>query len=117
MANDPAQARAAASRVAKGLLDKGRADEAVSMLAAWAAKGPNDVEGQNLLAEALRIDPAARIAQVAFEGVEGIGGEHGVLEEAIGRWPLEAILKVEREIRPSFRRAQVGFNNNVKYKA
>jgi pSer/pThr/pTyr-binding forkhead associated (FHA) protein len=117
MANDPAQARAAASRVAKGLLDKGRADEAVAMLSAWAANGPNDVEGQNLLAEALRIDPAARIAQLAFERMEGIGGDHSVLDEAIGRWTLEAILKVEREVRPSFRRAQVGFNNNVKYKA
>jgi hypothetical protein len=117
MANDPAQARAAASRVAKGLLDKGRADEAVAMLAAWAANGPNDVEGQNLLAEALRIDPSARIAQLAFERMEGIAGEHGPLDEAITRWTLEAILGVEREVKPSFRRAQVGFNNNVKYKA
>src|SRR5580704_18251881 len=116
MANDPAQARAAASRVAKSLLDKGRADEAVAMLAAWAANGPNDVEGQNLLAEALRIDPAARIAQFAFERMEGIPGDQGVLDEAIGRWTLEAILRVEREVKPSFRRAQVGFNNNVKYK-
>jgi hypothetical protein len=117
MANDPAQARAAASRVAKGLLDKGRADEAVAMLAAWAANGPNDVEGQHLLAEALRIDPAARIAQLAFERMEGIAGEHGPLDEAITRWTFEAIQRVEREIRPSFVRAQVGFNNNVKYKA
>ena len=116
MANDPAQARAAASRVAKGLLDKGRADEAVAMLAAWAANGPNDVEGQNLLAEALRIDPAARIAQLAFERMEGIAGDHGPLDEAIARWTLEAIMRVEREVRPSFVRAQVGFNNNVKYK-
>jgi hypothetical protein len=116
MANDPALARAAASRVAKGLLDKGRADEAVTMLAAWAANGPNDVEGQNLLAEALRIDPAARIAQLAFERMEGIVGDHAVLDEAIGRWTFEAIQRVEREVRPSFVRAQVGFNNNVKYK-
>src|SRR5258708_39796892 len=116
MANDAAQARAAASLGAKGLLDKGRADEAVAMLAAWAANGPNDVEGQNLLAEALRIDPAAPIAQLAFERMEGITGNHAVLDQAIGRWTLEAIMRVEREIRPSFVRAQVGFNNNVKYK-
>ncbi len=116
MANDPAQARAAALRVAKGLLDKGRADEAVAMLAACAANGPNDVEGQNLLAEALRIDPAARIAQLAFERMEGIAGDHGVLDEAIARWNIETIMRVEREVRPSFVRAQVGFNNNVKYK-
>jgi hypothetical protein len=116
MANDPALVRAAASRVAKGLLDKGRADEAVSMLAACAANGPNDVEGQNLLAEALRVDPAARIAQLAFERMEGIAGDHAVLDEAIAHWTLEAIMRVEREVRPSFVRAQVGFNNNVKYK-
>jgi hypothetical protein len=116
MANDPAQARAAASRVAKGLLDKGRADEAVAILAAWAANGPNDVEGQNLLAEALRIDPSARIAQLAFERMEGIAGNHAILDEAIGRWSLEAMMTLERQVRPSFVRAQVGFNNNVKYK-
>jgi pSer/pThr/pTyr-binding forkhead associated (FHA) protein len=116
MANDPALARAAASRVAKSLLDKGRADEAVAMLTAWAANGPNDVEGQNLLAEALRIDPAARIAQLAFERMEGIAGDHGALDEAIGHWTIEAMMRVEREVKPSFRRAQVGFNNNVKYK-
>jgi hypothetical protein len=117
MSNDPAQARAAAVRVAKGLLDKGRADEAVAMLAAWAANGPNDVEGQNLLAEALRIDPSARIAQLAFERMEGIAGDHAPLDEAIARWTLETVMRVEREVRPSFVRAQVGFNNNVKYKA
>src|SRR5580693_10642906 len=117
MANDPALARAAASRVAKGLLDKGRADEAVAVLASWAANGPNDVEGQNLLAEALRIDPSAGIAQQAFERMEGIAADHGVLDEAILRWSAETLAKVEREVRPSFVRAQVGFNNNVKYKS
>lgn len=116
MANDPAQARAAAARVAKGLLDKGRADEAVAILAAWAANGPNDTDGQNLLAEALRIDPSARIAQLAFERMEGISGDHAILDEAIGRWSLEAMMTLERQVRPSFVRAQVGFNNNVKYK-
>jgi hypothetical protein len=116
MANDPAQARAAAARVAKGLLDKSRTDEAVAILAAWAANGPNDTDGQNLLAEALRIDPSARIAQLAFERMEGISGDHAVLDEAIGRWTLEAMMTLERQVRPSFVRAQVGFNNNVKYK-
>jgi hypothetical protein len=106
-----------AARVAKGLLDKGRADEAVAVLASWAANGPNDVEGQNLLAEALRIDPSAGIAQQAFERMEGIAADHGVLDEAILRWSAETLAKVEREVRPSFVRAQVGFNNNVKYKS
>jgi len=105
-----------AARVARGLLDKGRADEAVAVLAAWAANGPNDVEGQNLLAEALRIDPSNGLAQLAFERMEGIAGDHGPLEEAIAHWSVETLARVEREVRPSFVRAQVGFNNNVKYK-
>jgi hypothetical protein len=113
----PAQARAAASRVAKALLGKGRPDEAVAVLAAWAASGANDPEGQNLLAEALRIDPASRLAKLAFERMEGIVGEHGALETAIARWSVDELARAERELaRPAFLRAQVGFNNNVKYK-
>ncbi|MGO9836944.1 MAG: FHA domain-containing protein [Polyangiaceae bacterium] len=116
MADSPSQDRATAARVAKGLVDKGRADEAVGVLAAWAANGPNDVEGQNLLAEALRIDPSSRRAQLAFERMEGIAGDHSALEEAIGRWSAAELSRLERVVRPSFVRAQVGFNNNVKYK-
>jgi hypothetical protein len=103
--------------VAKGLLNKGRPDEAVAVLAAWAACGANDAEGQNLLAEALRIDPASQLAKLAFERMEGIKGDHTPLEQAISRWSVEEIARVEREVtRPAFLRAQVGFNNNVKYK-
>ncbi len=117
MASASAPTRAVASRVAKGLLDKGQPNDAVAVLAAWAATGPNDAEGQNLLAEALRIDPAARLAQLAFERMEGITGDHALLEEAIARWSVDEVTRVEREIaRPAFVRAQVGFNNNVKYK-
>jgi FHA domain-containing protein len=113
----PTQPRESASRVAKWLLDKGRRDDAVALLAAWAANGPNDAEGQNLLAEALRVDPASRLARLAFERMEGVTGDHAPLEDAITRWSSEEIRKLEREIgRPSFLRAQVGFNNNVKYK-
>ncbi len=112
-----ALARAAASRAAKGLIDKGRSGDAVALLAAWAANGANDVEGQTLLAEALRIDPASILAKLAFERMEGIVGDHGPLEEAIARWSVEEVAQVEREMaRPAFLRAQVGFNNNVKYK-
>jgi hypothetical protein len=116
MAGSVGHDRATAARVAKGLVDKGRADEAVALLAAWAANGPNDIDGQNLLAEALRIDPSSRLAQLAFERMEGISGDHAALEEAIAHWSPEALLRVERAVRPSFVRAQVGFNNNVKYK-
>src|ERR1700723_923889 len=113
----PAQARTAASRVAKGLLKKGRRDDAVGVLAAWAASGANDEEGQNLLAEALRIDPASVLAKLAFERMEGISGEHAPLDQAIARWSVDELARVDRELaRPAFLRAQVGFNNNVKYK-
>jgi FHA domain-containing protein len=113
----PTPPRAAASRVAKWLLDKGRPDEAVALLAAWAANGPNDPDGQNLLAEAFRIDPSAAVAKLAFERMEGIAGEHATLDEAIARYSADELGRLEREMaRPAFRRAQVGFNNNVKYK-
>lgn len=116
-ASGPAHGRESASRVAKWLLDKGRSDDAVALLAAWAANGPNDAEGQNLLAEALRVDPASRLARLAFERMEGVAGDHTSLDEAIARWSPEELSRLEREIvRPSFLRAQVGFNNNVKYR-
>jgi FHA domain-containing protein len=109
--------RAAASRVAKGLLDRGQSAEAVAVLAAWAVSGPNDADGQGLLAEALRIDPASRLAQLAFEHMEGIVGDHALLDQAIAEWSPEAVARLDRELsRPAFVRAQVGFNNNVKYK-
>src|SRR3974390_3095873 len=98
MASGSALPRAAASRVAKGLLDKGRPDEAVAVLAVWAATGPNDPEGQELLAQALRIDPSSRLAKLAFERMEGIAGDHAALEEAIARWSGEEIARVDREM-------------------
>jgi hypothetical protein len=118
MVPGPTPARASAARVAKWLMDKARPDDAVALLAAWATNGPNDAEGQELLAEALRIDPSANLAKLAFERMEGVASEQGPLDEAIARWSAEELKKLEREmVRPSFLRAQVGFNNNVKYKA
>lgn len=117
MASGPAQARESAARVAKWLLDKGRPDDAVALLAAWAANGPNDAEGQNLLAEALRLDPSSKVAKLAFERMEGIESEQTLLQDAIVRFSSDELRKLEREmVRPAFLRAQVGFNNNVKYK-
>ena len=108
--------RAQASRIAKWLLDKGQREQAVQLLSAWAAAGPNDQDGQNLLAEALRIDAASPVAKLAFERMEGITGDHGPLEAAIAKYGKEELLRLEKEMkRPNFRRAQVGFNNNVKY--
>jgi FHA domain len=113
----PTPPRASAARIAQWLLGKGRPDDAVAVLAVWATNGPNDPEGQQLLAEALRIDPAAPLAKLAFERMEGVDGVHALLDEAIVRWSSDELLKVEREmVRPAFLRAQVGFNNNVKYK-
>ena len=80
MAEAVSEVRASAGRVAKWLVDRGRPDEAVALLAVWASSGPNDGEGQTLLAEALRIDPGARLAQQAFERMEGVAGNHAELE-------------------------------------
>lgn len=109
--------RATASKIAKWLVERNRVDDAIEVLAAFAASGPNDVEGQQLLAEALRLNPGSPLAKQAFERMEGVQGDHADLEAAIKRFGPEMIARFEREMAPaSFRRAQVGFNNNVKYK-
>src|SRR4051812_34520176 len=109
--------RSSAAKVARWLVSKEKRDEAVALLCAWAANGPNDKEGQELLAEAYRLDPGSQLAQLAFEKMEGIEAkDHAPLEQAITQWTIEEIAKLEKQIaRPNFMRAQVGFNNNVKY--
>ncbi len=110
------QQREAAARVAHWLVDKGRSDEAVALLCAWAAT-VNDSEGQQLLAEALRIDPSAKIAQMAFERMEGVSSDQAELDRAIALYHAEELARLEAELkRPSFRRAQMGFNNNIKFR-
>jgi hypothetical protein len=109
--------RASALKVGKWLRDKGRKDEAVALLSAWAAAGPNDPEGQGLLAEALRTDPGSPLAKMAFERMEGLAGDHAALDEAIGRFGSAQLKKLQQEMaQPTFRRAQMGHNNNVLYK-
>ncbi|MDB4947245.1 MAG: hypothetical protein JWP97_6779 [Labilithrix sp.] len=109
--------RSSAAKVARWLVSKDRRGEAVALLCAWAASGPNDKEGQELLAEAYRLDPGSELAQLAFEKMEGIAAkDHGPLDQAIALWTPDEIAKLEKQIaRPNFMRAQVGFNNNVKY--
>lgn len=112
--------RSSAAKVARWLVSKDRRDDAVALLSVWAANGPNDEEGQNLLAEAFRIDPGAQLAQIAFERMEGASGssarDSSPLDQATAVWTAAEIAKLEKQIaRPNFMRAQVGFNNNVKY--
>lgn len=117
MAVNTADAREKAGKVASWLVDKGRPDEAVQLLSAWAAAGPNDAVGQGLLADALRIDPSAPVAQMAFERMQGIAGDHQLLDDLIQHFGIEQLNKLESEMRrPSFRRAQMGFNNNIKFR-
>src|SRR3954447_10479856 len=105
-----------ALKVAKLLVDKSKPDEAVAVLVAWAANGPNDEKGQELLAEALRLDPGNRLAKMAFERMEGLTGEHGELEGVIAHYDAKALADLEKQHkRPVFHRAQLGFNNNVQF--
>src|SRR6478609_5187811 len=63
-----------------------------------------------------RIDPSAKIAQQAFERMEGIVGDHTLLDQAVHDFGEAYLAKLESEMRkPSFRRAQMGFNNNIKF--
>ncbi len=109
--------RSSAAKVARWLASREKRDEAVALLCAWAVNGPNDPEGQDLLAEAFRLDPGSQLAKLAFERMEGLpGAGHGPLQDAIAQWTPDEITKLEKQIaRPNFMRAQVGFNNNVKY--
>lgn len=117
MTVDVSTARTTASRVAKWLVEKERPDEAVRLLCAWAVQGPNDADGQQLLADALRLDPSARIAQMAFESMQGISGEHAELDIAVAQFTLAELGRMDAEVRrPSFRRAQMGFNNNIRFR-
>lgn len=111
------EGRGVAARVARWLVQKERPDEAVALLSAWAARGPNDSAGQGLLAEALRINPAAKAAQQAFERMEGITGKHVELDAAMERFNAEELERLEKGLdSPTFKRAQIGFNNNIRAK-
>lgn len=109
--------RGVAARVARLLVQKDRPDDAVALLSAWAARGPNDTAGQGLLAEALRINPAAKAAQQAFERMEGITGTHAELDAAIERFDAAELERLQKGLEsPTFKRAQIGFNNNIRAK-
>ena len=108
--------RELAHRVAALLVEKSRADEAVAVLAAWAAAGPNDQKGQELLAEALRLSPGSPLAGLAFQRMEGVPGDFRPLDEAFAKFDEKALGEIEKQYkRPVFHKAQLGFNNNVQY--
>ncbi|MEZ4299071.1 MAG: FHA domain-containing protein [Polyangiaceae bacterium] len=103
--------------MAAWLVRRQRTREAVELLSAWAARGPNDSHGQKLLGDALRVDQASPLAKMAFERMQGIAGEHLALEEAILKYDRAELDRLEKEMSTgAFRRAQVGFNDNLKYK-
>src|ERR1700679_157945 len=116
-ASDPG---ALALRVARALRDKGKGAEAVLVLGAWAASGPDDADGQALLAEALRLEPKSPVARMAFERMEGVvhgPGDQAELDQAIARYSVDELARLDLEGRPAvFQKAQVGFNNNLKHK-
>ncbi len=116
MSNAPS--RDALLKMSKWLVARERRDEAVGMLSAVAASSEGE-DAQALLGAALEIAPQSPIAKAVFERMEGAArdGDHAGLDAAIAKWTPEELDKLSREVnRPQFMRAQVGFNNNVKYK-
>lgn len=122
---DIAAVRATASKVAKILLGKGKKNEAIEVLAVWASV-QNDPEGHTMLAEALRNDSGSNVAKAAFQRMEALknGSQpadinlQGQLDAACAKWTPDVLSKIEAEAKkPSTGwQAEVGFNNNVKYK-
>src|SRR4051812_11674046 len=111
------ETRALAGRLANILVAKKRAPQAIQILCGWAVSGPNDKEGQTLLGEALHLDSRGALAKMAFERMEGTAGDHGELDQAIARWVEPELIKLEKDLtKPAFRKAQLGFNNEMKYK-
>ncbi|MBI2389903.1 MAG: FHA domain-containing protein [Deltaproteobacteria bacterium] len=106
-------------RISKWLVARERRDEAVQMLCAVAATSAGTEDAQGLLGAALEVQPQSPLAKAVFERMEGSGrdGDHVGLDAAVAKYGAEEIDKLHREMnRPQFMRAQVGFNNNVKYK-
>ena len=117
MAEALQQKRTLARQLSGWLVERNRSEDAIGVLCAWAVVGPNDADGQDLVAEALRINPSAPLAQMAFERMEGIEGEQSALDAAVAHFTAATLETLEAEMRrPTFRRAQMGFNNNVRWK-
>jgi hypothetical protein len=53
---------------------------------------------------------------MAFERMERLSGDHGDLDAALAKYDVETLSQMEQKARrPVFLKAQVGFNNNVRY--
>jgi hypothetical protein len=110
--------RESAMRVAQLLLTKGQKGEAIEILTAWASAS-NDQEGHKLLAEALRHGPDSPLAKAAFARMEGLSADHSALDQARVKWSREALDRLEKESKKApvgGWQAEVGYNNNVKYR-
>jgi hypothetical protein len=120
MATDAADlhaTRGSAMRVAQALLSKGQKADAIEILTAWASAA-NDQEGHKLLAEALRHGPDNPLAKAAFARMEGLNTDTSALDAARVKWSTEVLSRLEREKKPAVGnwQAEVGYNNNVKYR-
>ncbi len=119
----PEISREVVLKIAKWLAARDRREEALAVLCVGALAGANDAEGQGLVAEAFSMAPNAPMAKAAFEMMENLPPSpettagHEALGAALLKYSAEELGKLEKEVsRPQFMRAQVGFNNNVKYK-
>ncbi|HEU4409883.1 MAG TPA: FHA domain-containing protein [Polyangiaceae bacterium] len=114
---DLASMRASAMRVAQILLARGSKTDAVEVLTVWAA-AKNDADGHKLLAEALRHGSDSPLAKAAFASMEGLAGAQPLLESARAKWTPEALARFEESSKkPAVGwQAEVGYNNNVRYK-
>ncbi len=113
---DLVSSRDTAMRVAEILLKKGAKNDAIEVLTVWAS-AKNDADGHKLLAEALRHGSDNPLAKAAFAQMEGIG-DGAVLAPFRTKWTVETLARIETEAKkPSVGwAAEVGYNNNVKYR-
>lgn len=110
--------REQALKISKWLLARERREEAMAVLCIAAANGANDEEGQGVIAKAFEIVPDSALAKAASSLMTGHtdGVDLAPMEACFAKFTNEEIDKLLKEMnRPQFMRAQVGFNNNLKY--
>jgi Co/Zn/Cd efflux system component len=76
--------RSSAAKVARWLVGKERRDEAVALLCSWAANGPNDKDGQELLVKYK--DGDANVRSVWLCSRNDAIGNVAVMLAALGVW-------------------------------